>query len=219
MVAVPLYPLRASPPTGVPAPLFPAYPIFYHFTMSAHPDTRSYSRPDMFTESGLGEVVVVRPKSGGRLAIGVFLVDVYCLGVKNAFYFEVDGSELDGLLDRVFRSSPEPPDLHSGAWGRKLVERAVDYARKLGFAPHRNYKKAARVFGGIDPKECAEVFTFGHQGKPLFIAGPNESQEKCRLIRRILERKCGVGGSNFIQPASAEDASMLQEWATESEQD
>ena len=169
--------------------------------MTTKPFPRTFSRPNLFAEAGLGEVVVIRAKSGGRLECGVFLVDVFCLGVKNAFFTVMEESELERFLADIFRSSDLPPEEHDGAWGRKLVESAVAYAGSLGFAPHRNYKQAARVFGGIDPKACAEVFTFGHNGKPLFIAGPHDSPEKCRRIMAMLERKRGPGGSHFIVPA------------------
>ncbi len=37
---------------------------------------------------------------------------------------------------------------------RKLIEQATQYAQGLGFAPHPDYKKAARVFGGLDAEQC-----------------------------------------------------------------
>jgi len=80
------------------------------------------------------------------------------------------------------------------------VEGAAAYARNLGFAPHRNYKKGARVMGGINAKDCPETFTYGHEGKPFCIAGPNDSDARCQLIIKMLERKCGPQGSNFTVP-------------------
>jgi hypothetical protein len=50
----------------------------------------------------------------------------------------------------------------------KVVEQAVQYAQGLGFAPHPDYKKAARVFGGLRAEQCSQKFTFGHKGKPLY---------------------------------------------------
>jgi hypothetical protein len=43
--------------------------------------------------------------------------------------------------------------------------------------------------GGINVKDCTDPFVFGCNGKPLFIAGPNDGDFKCDLIMRTLERK------------------------------
>ena len=158
----------------------------------------TFSSPGLFT-TGIGQLVIARFKGGGRVELGVFLLDVYCLGVKNAFYSKCTDAELDGLLERFFAGEGEI-EKHSGAWGRKLVEGAVNYARQLGFAPHRDYKMAARVMGGIDPKSCPDRFVFGQNGKPLFVAGPHEDEARCQLIMNVLTRKCGVGGFDYLIP-------------------
>ena len=145
---------------------------------------------------GMGQVVIARFKNDGRVEMGVFLLDVYCLGVKNAFFVQGDENVLAEMLQNIARSCG-PLEEHSAVWGRKLVEGAVNYALRLGFAPHRDYKKAARVLGGIDPKDCPETFTFGHNGKPYFIAGPDDKEARCNLIISVLTSKCGRDGFNF----------------------
>lgn len=159
---------------------------------------------DSLLSTGMGHVVVARFKSGGRVELGVFLLDTYCLGVKNAFFHACDEAELADLLDRFFSSSGELEE-HSGAWGRKLVEGAAAYARRLGFAPHRHYKRAARVLGGIDPKACTDTFVFGQNGKPFFIAGPNDTPARCRLIISVLTKKVGADGFHFTMPANHDE--------------
>ena len=42
----------------------------------------AFVAPDLF-ECGIGHLLVSRFKSNGRVELGLFLVDVYCLGVKN----------------------------------------------------------------------------------------------------------------------------------------
>ncbi|MCX6971492.1 MAG: hypothetical protein NTV93_15240 [Verrucomicrobia bacterium] len=104
---------------------------------------------DAIFKTGIGQVVVCRYKSGGRVETGSFLVDVYCLGVKDAFFrvFE-EGEFREDCLARYFPDGLPAPK--PASWGRKLVEEAVRYAASLGFAPHSDYKKGARVFGGVD---------------------------------------------------------------------
>jgi len=169
---------------------------------------QTYCDSGIFDE-GIGQVVIVRYKGGGRVEMGVFLVDVFCLGVKNAFFTRCDESEFGEYLRKLFPEG-KPLDEHSGAWGRKLVEGAVEYARRIGFAPHRDYKQAARVMGVINPEDCEETFDFGHDGKPLFIAGPNDTSAQCDTIMKVLMRKLGKDGYHFIAPVSAFDGVKVE---------
>ena len=152
---------------------------------------KTFCQSNLFV-SGFGGVVIARYKSGGRVEAGVFLLDMFCMGVKNAFFVRCHESEVGEVVERACAGgSSDPATEHSGAWGRKLIEDGVTYARRLGFAPHPDYKQAARVMGGINPKECSETFVFGSAGKPMFIAGPNDSEAKCKRIVNILTKKLG----------------------------
>ena len=78
------------------------------------------------------------------------------------------------------------------------MEQAVRYAKGLGFAPHPDYKKTARVFGGLRAQQCAQQFTLGHQGKPFYRRGPRESEEQARRIVGQLEQRCGPGNFDYL---------------------
>ena len=85
------------------------------------------------------------------------------------------------------------------------------YAQSLGFAPHPDYKKACRVLGGLHAKDCPTEFTYGKEGKPLFISGPDDSEEKCRRMLKLLDLKCGQNNLHFLiggQVATLMDAAQ-----------
>ena len=81
---------------------------------------------------------------------------------------------------------------------RKLIEQATQYAQALGFAPHPDYKKAARVFGGLHVEQCAKAFTFGREDKPFYCRAPRETEEQARRIVLQLERRCGAGNYHCL---------------------
>ncbi len=172
-------------------------------------EPEAYLEDNLF-EIGIGHVVVARFKSGNRVEVGTFLVDVYCLGIKDAFYrlFDEAGfkSECLGWIFKEGIPSPKP-----AACGRKLVEKAVIYAATLGFAPHPDFKKAARVFGGVDASECDEEFVFGSGGKPLYIQGPYEEEAQVEQILSVLRARCGEDGFQFVVPGAGD-------WKTEDEE-
>lgn len=148
-------------------------------------------------ENGMGYVVVARFKGNGDAEVGVFLLDMHCLGVKSAFFTQLYAEEYEqDFLQRIYehdgRTALAPP------CARKLVEDAVAYARQLGFEPHPDYRKGARVFGGIDPSTCTQQFTFGSKGKPLYIQGPDDSPAMVERVMGALTRRCGEGGFHYV---------------------
>lgn len=169
--------------------------------------TVTYSHKNLFA-IGIGHVIIARFKSGGRVEIGAFLVDTFCLGVKNAFYTQGTRDDLDDILSKIVQNADDLEE-RSGAWGRKLVESAVQYAKNLGFSPHRDYKKAARVLGGTNAKDCQETFTFGRDGKPMFIPGQHQSEASCKLVISILTKKLGEDGFDYLLPVGGSDLFMM----------
>jgi hypothetical protein len=145
---------------------------------------------------GIGQVVVSRTTGSGLVAAGVFLVDIYCLGVKNAFPLLQPRAVYENNMAQMDLNSPlvqiEP------AYAKKLIEDAIAYARDLGFEPHEDYRVARKVLHDIDATVCKEEFTFGQDGKPFFVSGPNDSPQRSRQIIEILERRCGAGGYHYM---------------------
>jgi hypothetical protein len=152
---------------------------------------------DLF-EQGIGWVIVARFKQAGqRVEAGIFLVDLGCLGVKWAAYESCDRQDylerIRGHYESEFAMVSVEP-----VCARKLVEEAADYARRLGFAPHPDGKKAARVFGGLNPGECGQRFVFGREGKPFYCRGPRETEAQARRIVWQLEQRCGPGNFHYL---------------------
>ena len=145
-------------------------------------------------KTGIGQLVLARKESEGSYVFGVYLVDVYCLGVKNAFWKAGSPGLLSDLLRRFEENEPLSPISPAGLV--KVVKGAVEYAASLGFRPHPDFRNAAMLFHGIDPETCPQEFTFGNKGKPLYIQGPHESPEQARAI---MERLTGAGGNFVIQ--------------------
>jgi hypothetical protein len=156
---------------------------------------------------GMGQVLVSRQLGHGKVAYVVFLLDTYCLGVKDVMMDIVPRAVYErNLYAKLTRQGPLMPLKPECA--RKLVEGAVAYALDLGLAPHADYRAAKGVFGDIRAEECDQAYVFGKDGKPLFVAGPYDDPERCRYIRRTLEARCGPDGYHFILPAEGLDEEL-----------
>jgi hypothetical protein len=144
-------------------------------------------------ESGLTPLIVARLRDDGRADIGFFLVDFWCLGVKDAF-LHADDSEaglrdlLDTELPADFRERIHP------ACAKKIIDGALAYAEQLGFAPPRDFRKARRALAGLDAAACPETFTFGRDGRPCYVEGPNDTPERTERVLAMLESRFGPEG-------------------------
>ena len=166
--------------------------------------TEAYVSANLF-EAGIGYVVVARFRGHDETEAGVFLLDVFCLGAKNAFYTRTSAADYDAnLLERILpagnRKPLDPPT------ARKLIEGAVGYAQNLGLAPHPDYKMACRVLGGIQSADSTATFTFGEKGKPLYVQGPHDSPAFCQRILKQLRTRCGADGFHYLMVADEMEA-------------
>ena len=164
-------------------------------SVRGHADWPGMSAPESEPgESGLVGVLVARDTGSTVLACG-FLVDVFCLGVKNT-----NGPK---TMDR--RKLPDFLRTFSGAWSRRrpvpaplelarhVVFGAVDYARSLGFEPHPDFARGAALLG--DWEEGSSDVTFGQDGKPFYINGPRDDAFG---IMTKLRQTAGEGNFDYL---------------------
>jgi hypothetical protein len=143
-------------------------------------------------DSGVACVLVASPDRRDKLSVCGYLVDTWCLGVKNTIGPQRMGQrELDGFKRQYFgpwesEGTPVPLEL-----ARHLVLGAVDYARSLGFEPHPDFRRTARALGSWDGRSS---ITFGRDGKPLYINGPHDHPQR---VLATLERAVGRGGFHY----------------------
>jgi hypothetical protein len=131
----------------------------------------------------------------GGIAFAVFLVDTYCLGVKDAFFnilSRFQYREFVDQMERVGRLEPVSPESFA-----KLVTESVAYAGALGIQPHPDYENARLLLTGIDPSLSNEQFRFGKDGRPFYIQGPNDSPA---MMARIAAQMKTAGGA-FVHVA------------------
>ena len=72
---------------------------------------------------------------------------------------------------------------------------AVEFAGSFGFSPHPDFRHASRLLEGIDPADYPHEFTFGRDGKPFYIQGPNETPTQANAIAQRVE---GAGGHYIV---------------------
>jgi len=145
-------------------------------------------------EAGIGYVLVTRALDNGQIAAGYFLLDVHCLGVKDSFLAITDRKTIE---DRIMRM-PQPLAPISEAEAFKLIHDAIAYGRDLGFEPDGSFVDASLVLRELTPGECDKKFTFGKDGMPFYVQGPNHGPAKATRIVRQLLKRCGRGNFHYL---------------------
>jgi hypothetical protein len=169
-----------------------AFALRWEFAETANCPIHECLVPQGLFEDGIGNLAFSRRLPDGRIALAMFLLDVFCLGVKNAFGTTLPRAKYEDRIHdwrgpEIFE--PMPP-----ACLRKLVEGGVAYARELGFSPHPDYAVASQIFGDVDASACSTEFTYGREGKPFYCSGPNETAAQARAIVDTLAQRLGAKG-------------------------
>ncbi|MBS1213465.1 MAG: hypothetical protein H6R26_2082 [Proteobacteria bacterium] len=137
---------------------------------------------------GLGSIWFSRRLPDGRYAVSIFLLDTYCLGVKDAM-FGIDSAEVYRANLEQFREASEEEFMDRDPSAvRKLLEDAVRFAKGLGFDPHPDYRYAAMIFGDVEASACKDEFSFGRDGVPFYVPGSKDSPAMQRKVRQRLEK-------------------------------
>jgi len=157
-------------------------------------------------ERAITQILVARRSPSGQIAIGTFLVDLGCLGVKSAFgrLFDTRREYEELRNDMMSRQDMIKADVNLVA---KIAREGIAYAQDLGFKPDPDYRDAMLVLGDADPDACdVPIPLGGKDGKPFFFAGPYDNVDR---IMAKLTRKLGPDGFHFIFPVGADEEVFL----------
>ena len=145
---------------------------------------------------GIISLWVARNRTSGGARLAIFLVDTYCLGVKDAVW--VDDS-LASLKRRIqaWQSQASVESL-SPSMTRRILDDCVAYASDLGFQPHKMYARAAEFLQDVEPDAGTPPISLGRNGKPTFISHPDDSPARCRDIVQTLIRSRGPDGFRYV---------------------
>ncbi|HFE53302.1 MAG TPA: hypothetical protein ENK07_07650 [Bacteroidetes bacterium] len=152
-------------------------------------------------ESGLAIILVSRQRPDGLFVIASCVVDLYCLGVKDASV-NPEATVMD-YLDMA----EDTEDVIPWELAHQIIYGAIDFAAKYGFKPHRDFRR--HVIHVLEPREVVPPnpdLEFGKDGKPFYVADQYDDPVR---IMRILEQTAGPGGYYFLRPVDEEDLSDM----------
>lgn len=129
---------------------------------------KCYMFADEEWRDGLGYVIVIREHTGGKKSFAVYMVDRWCVGVKDTFFnVRQDDDSIEELLSKVGEYRLQEVsynEAHNMVWG------AVDYAEEAGIKPHKDFA-TTQYFLEEDTDEIPLIeYEFGKDGKHYLVA-------------------------------------------------
>ena len=145
-----------------------------------------------YKESGMAIVLIARQHKTGNITFASFIVDIFCLGVKDAnAAFNRSEEDYVDYKDKVFSMNAEMPISYDLA--HNIIFGALEYAKNLGFQPHKDWEHAQFM---LQPKSSSTVekmdLDFGKDGQPFYISGPHD-----RVTSVIEKLDKAVGKDNY----------------------
>jgi len=152
-------------------------------------------------DNGISNVIVARGHKNGNVTAGIYLVDTYCLGVKDASYeFNLVPAEYKFLKNHA--GDIEPCEY---AIAHNIIYGAIAFAEDYGFKPYKDFAIAQYILEEDDDNVELMELEFGFEGQPYYFRGPYDDDTKVNQIRNTLMRTAGEGNFTIIEDVDGDD--------------
>ncbi len=157
-----------------------------------------YVNPN-WREGGMAHVTVVRRHAGGTRTLGMYLVDAFCLGVKDTSYqfsmSEMDYDEMLATMNDNF-GGLQPISYEEA---HNLIYGSIAFAEEAGIRPHKDFAVTQYLLEEDTEDVPLIEYEYGRDGKHfLFTRTHQEAARYLPILRKHL-------GDNFDYVVEAYD--------------
>lgn len=141
---------------------------------------------------GEGHVIVTRKHTGGKISMAVYLVDIWCVGVKNSFYrLRLMDSEFENFIYtyKIGLRECSYDEAHNWIYG------AIAFAEEAGIKPDKSFNITQYMLEEDDDSIPLIEYEYGKNGKHTLVI--HTRLEASRYLS-LLEKNLGKGNYDFI---------------------
>ena len=162
--------------------------------MRSLPLGKCYISDTTLDVGGIFHIVVTRRHTGGRISMALFMVDMFCVGVKESFFrLRLEQEELDDMLDTTdwgftfLECSYE--EAHNRIYG------AIAFAEEGGIEPDKSFA-LTQYFLEEDTDDIPFIdYDYGSNGQHLLVC---DSQLEASRYLPALRRTLGEDGFKYV---------------------
>ncbi len=141
---------------------------------------------DDIMEVGEGQIIVTRRHKSGKTSAAIYMVDTFCLGVKESiFKLRMDEFETRNLLLHIDITL----GLHEVTYNEahNMVYGAIAFAEEAGIKPHKNFSWTKYMLEEDTDEIPLIEFEYGKNGKHFLVAHSNlEANRYLPTLRKNL---------------------------------
>ena len=132
------------------------------------PIGKCYVSPPDWKEEGIVNVIITRERKNGNIVLACFLVDTFCLGVKNVSY---DDDMPEDLFKDYLMGFEENLGLDEISYtdAHNLILGAVEFAEEGGIEPHKKFVIAQYILEEDNDEIPMIQFEYGKDGKHFLV--------------------------------------------------
>jgi hypothetical protein len=147
---------------------------------------------------GMANILVVRNHTNGNKTVGLFLVDTFCLGLKDTYYvFNIPDSELREILDQFRNEGGNEAEMIKADYTlvHNIIYGAIDFAAEYGFTPFKDFNLTRYILEEDDENVELMEIGFGQDGKPAIFVG--KERHPANIIAQ-LDKTAGKGNYGIV---------------------
>ncbi len=143
-------------------------------------------------KAGEGHVIVSRRHTGGKVSVAFYLVDIWCVGVKDSYYrLRMEDYEFEEMIEeyRLGIRECSYEEAHNRIYG------AIAFAEEAGIAPDKSFNVTKYMLEEDTDDIPLIEYEYGREGKHTLITRNN--LEASRYLP-LLKKNLGEGNYDFI---------------------
>ncbi len=137
-------------------------------------------------ESKMANIIVSRKHTNGNVSLALFLVDLFCQGVKDTgFKFNISQIEYEEFLESINFPDDAFEEIDYNL-AHNIIFAGYEFAMEYDIKPHKLFSSTTMLFLEEDNDDVELIdIECGYEGKPCIIAGPDNFDEMQDLYNRL----------------------------------
>jgi hypothetical protein len=136
-------------------------------------------------DSGIASIFIARKHSNGNITYGSYLIDIWCLGLKDTAYrFNIDIDEWEEIKGQPDEQG-EGVELIDYNLAHNIIFGGIEFANDYEFKPHKDFSLTRFILEEDDeriPVEDVEFGVGGNAERHILLRLPKITKPKLRLI-------------------------------------
>lgn len=153
-------------------------------------------------DAGIASIIVARQHSNQNFTLGLYMADIFCVGVKDThFYFNIPEWEFLGLTN-VMSDNYELAECDYNL-AHNIIFGSVAFAEEFNIPPHKDFSLTKMILEEDDDDIPLIDVEFGRDGMPFLIE--NSDNPKSKFYHSQLVKYAGEGNFHFLTETDQED--------------